>query len=250
MRATPGKSFLELAGTAAGALLAPAAGMASRLRGARVLHPEGLCHLAQVRALAHAGPLAETARRLEGPALVRLSTALWRGGREWPDALGCAVRFGGSEAAGARPGPGDQDLLFATIPRPWLTPFAPLWTRVHDFLDNTYHAVSPFETDGILVRWRLVPLESAPDGESRAQRLERAVAGGHALLRLEGRLEDESRWRSVAEIRLGRRAGVDQEALRFSPFRTGRGIVPRGFVHALRRAVYAASQAARPASER
>ncbi|MEO8183439.1 MAG: hypothetical protein ABI895_31785 [Deltaproteobacteria bacterium] len=40
---------------------------------------------------------------------------------------------------------------------------------------------------------------------------------------------------------------LDQEALRFDPFRAGRGVTPVGFVHALRRATYLASQRARPA---
>ena len=36
------------------------------------------------------------------------------------------------------------------------------------------------------------------------------------------------------------------DTMRFSPFRSGRGIFPRGLVQNLRRATYALSQAARP----
>jgi len=42
---------------------------------------------------------------------------------------------------------------------------------------------------------------------------------------------------------------IDQAALRFSPFRTGRGIVPRGLIHASRIVPYPASQLARPGKE-
>ena len=38
---------------------------------------------------------------------------------------------------------------------------------------------------------------------------------------------------------------TDPASLRFDPFRSGRGIQPQGFVHALRRGVYSASQRAR-----
>jgi hypothetical protein len=47
----------------------------------------------------------------------------------------------------------------------------------------------------------------------------------------------------VARIHLLEAVDVDQDLLRFSPFRAGRGIVPRGFVHALRRGAYTASRA-------
>ncbi len=50
-------------------------------------------------------------------------------------------------------------------------------------------------------------------------------------------------------ITLAHRARVDDEALRFRPFRTGRGLKPRGFVHALRRGVYKVSQWSRPSRE-
>jgi hypothetical protein len=49
----------------------------------------------------------------------------------------------------------------------------------------------------------------------------------------------------VAEIALRERVPVNQQALRFTPFRAGRGIVPSGFVQAARAAAYAASQAGR-----
>jgi hypothetical protein len=54
-----------------------------------------------------------------------------------------------------------------------------------------------------------------------------------------------STWQPVASIRLLEGAAIDPAALRFWPFQTDRGVTPRGFVHALRRGVYWASQRAR-----
>ncbi|WNG61139.1 hypothetical protein F0U59_45340 [Archangium gephyra] len=48
------------------------------------------------------------ASRLAGPAIVRLSTASWRGGREWPDILGASVRFRRDTRLTEEASPGDQ----------------------------------------------------------------------------------------------------------------------------------------------
>jgi hypothetical protein len=242
----------ELLGLVGGALLAPVFGVGSWLRRARFFHPEGVCHRAEVRPTAAVAGYESLAGRLAGPALVRFSAAWWRGGREWPDVLGCAIRFGVDQDSPLQPAADAQDLLFATIPRPWLTPLAPLWTQQHDFLGNTYWAVAPFEVQGVgLVRWRLLPRPAHPDGQDRGSRLASAVTRDEARLDLQARLDSgSSDYCSVAEVRLLERVELDQEALRFSPFRTGRGIEPRGFVHALRAASYRLSQAARPRSGR
>jgi hypothetical protein len=80
----------------------------------------------------------------------------------------------------------------------------------------------------------------------RAGRLDEALARGEASLRLELRLRGRKEWAQVAQVRLLERVRVDQQALRFSPFRNGKGLTPRGFVHGLRRATYLVSQLARP----
>lgn len=84
----------------------------------------------------------------------------------------------------------------------------------------------------------------------RGARLDEAVARCEAVLRLELQIAGSPLWAQVAEVRLLRRAEIDQAALRFSPFRDGKGLTPRGFVHGLRRATYLLSQLARPASAR
>lgn len=242
----------ELAGLVTGAAIAPLFGVGSLLRQARFFHPDGVCYGAVVSALAASPQWAPLQERLVGSALVRLSSAWWRGSKEWPDVLGCAIRFGIKEAAAERAAGALQDVLFATIPYPFLTPVAPLFTHAHDFLDNTYWGVAPFAVDGVgLARLELVPQPVAPRPElSRQQKLDVAVARGSAVLVLRGKtLCPEGEWTSLCEIRLQDKLTpdqVDQEALRFSPFRAGRGIHPRGFVQAMRRPVYALSQCARP----
>lgn len=243
-------------GLAAGALLAPLFGIGSALRGARVLHPSGRCYRAEVTPVATDPALGRVASRLAGPALVRLSSAWWRGDREWPDLLGCALRFGGAEPEGSA-----QDLLLATTPSAWLLPLGPLWTDVHDFLRNRYYGIAPFQLDegGRRARLRLVPMggalglgASGGDGvgvagrEGRDGRLRRAVAEGRAVLRLEARPRLHLAYQPLALVRLTEPVALDQAALRFSPFRSGRGLRPVGFLHALRRLPYLLSQLARP----
>lgn len=235
-------------GQAAGWLLAPLTGALSLVRRARMFHPEGAVYRGEVRALP--GPFSGLGRRLEGPALARLSTAWWRGGREWLDVLGVGLRLG--RDPGITPRQGDQDLLFATIQHPWTMPFAPLTTEQHDFLANDYFAVSPFEIAGV-GRARLRIVAARPrrlKARHRGARLDEAVERGEAALRLELRLEGSRLWAQVAEVKLVERIELDQEALRLSPFRDGKGLTPRGFVHGLRRATYLLSQLARPAHAR
>ena len=261
----------ELLGRALGWLIAPAAAAGSLARRARVLHPDGLVYEAEVIPLAHEPALEGVAQRLAGPALVRLSSALWRGGKERMDVLGLAVRFltrvKGDDAARALDDDrgraaaegGDQDVLFATIRSPWTTPLAPLTTNIKSFLANDYYGVSPFEVVGLgRVKLRLAGPRGRElaalrgDDDDRARELLRAAERGSARFRLEAlRPGFGARYEPIAEIQLIRSVGdaIDQDALRFSPFRTGRGLVPVGFVHALRRGVYTMSQLARPSRD-
>lgn len=116
---------------------------------------------------------------------------------------------------------------------------------------------SPFLVGARRIEWRLAPEREAPPGPSRDERLERAVREGPASLRLE--LADYSgplfppvgeSFQSVVRLHLRERVELDQEALRFDPFRDGRGITPVGFVHFMRKATYLTSQRARPPHQR
>lgn len=239
----------EIAGLALGWMWAPPIAAIAAARRSRMFHPDGIVVSAHVEPAADPRDtdLVRVAERLTGPAIARFSSALWKGDAEWPDALGCAIRFGSSDARTVEAG--DQDLLFATILSPLTMPFSPFTTAVHDYLANTFFAVAPFDVPGMgRAKWRLCPEVAAPPERApttRAEKLRAAVAS-HATLRLELRRTWTRGWRPVARVVLDAELPVDDALLRFSPFRTGRGIQPRGFVHALRRGAYAASQAARP----
>ncbi|MEJ7732161.1 MAG: hypothetical protein WKG00_23500 [Polyangiaceae bacterium] len=257
-------TFADELGRATGALLAPLTGGVAALRRARMFHPEGVTWLARTTAAATSPDLEELADRLAGPVLTRFSSAWWRGGKEWPDVLGTALRFldedvvepsGRAVRVPHEPRGADQDVLFATIRSPWTTPLAPLATRTRSFLWNHYHAVSPFSVVGMRdigrIKLRLrSPRLMPPRQVSRVDHLAAVTARGDARFTLEVRRLSRSllarRWEPLLELRLERPALVDQEALRFWPFRFGRGIEPVGFVQHLRLGAYAASQAARP----
>ncbi len=245
----------DLAGLAVGALSSPAIATVSRARRARMFHPEGETFLADVTpARSVNADLRDLADRLHGFALARFSGALWRGGFEHLDVLGIALRFRATEVASTDPSAGDQDLLFATIRSPLTLGIAPFTTRAADYLANTYWAVSPFAIgSGSHVKFRLRPPAEHARGRSdleretsRNVRLEEAVADGGVAWQLEARRTFTRAWSPLATILLTAPAHLDEEALRFSAYRCGRGIVPRGFVHAMRRPAYAASQWARP----
>ncbi len=241
---------VEAAGALTGAAVAPLFGAMSWLRGGRAFHPEGTCFWASVTPIAHALDVRRAAERLGRRALVRLSPGLWRGVHERVEALGCAVRFTEGRDEEARPG--DQDLLTATIWRPATLLLSPFFTNAHDYLANVYHAALPFEVEDVGFAFlRLVPARGAsPEGGDRELRLEHAFAAGRAALGLELRRADETTWDHVCLIDLREHALVDQERLRFLPQNAGRGLVPRGFVNAMRAPSYRLSQWLRPARGR
>jgi hypothetical protein len=157
--------------------------------------------------------------------------------------LGVAVRFRGDRAPSVELDARDQDLLFATVSRPWLVGIAPFLTDASDFLDERYFAVSPFDTSELgRVSLRLDTLARSYASGSRREKLAEAVRGRRARFLLLARVAGERTWHEVATIELDAPASVDGEALRFSAFHDGLGVVPRGLVHALRPGAYAGSQ--------
>ena len=229
----------EALGRAVGGLLAPLAAEASLTRGVAVLHADGVVLQGKVEALGADAPLGALGEALQGPALVRFSSALrrYREGRDPPDVFGAAIRFG----AGT---PKAQDLVLATFRHLWEIPLAPLRTDPHDFLANDFYSVLPSHVPGTetLFTFRLVPEAAAPEGRDHRDRLERAVAEGRAAVRLEARLDAGGRYVPVASIKLTGSASLAPEELHFNPFRAGAGVVPAGFFQAVRAAVYPASQ--------
>jgi hypothetical protein len=243
----------EQLGRLAGIGLAPLTATVSSLRGARMFHPRGVVLRAAVVPVARTARWEALAGRLEGHALVRLSAALFERAESIPDVLGCAIRFTEARPTDARALPADQDLLLATIRRPWTMALSPFTTDVRDYMNNHYFGVCPFRSAEGVIEWRLSPEQPCPAGLDRASRLAEAIARGRATFTLEARawpgshvIGDTPAWASIARVELLERIDVDEDALRFDPFRSGRGIAPTGFVHGLRAAAYAASQRARP----
>ncbi|MEW5848191.1 MAG: hypothetical protein AB2A00_05225 [Myxococcota bacterium] len=246
-RPTPGLS--EQLGRLAGTLVGPLFALGSRVRGARLFHPEGILFEAAVRPATARGPLAPLAQRLQGRALVRVSGGWWKGAREWPDLLGVAIRFGGDHLPAAAAKPTDQDLLFVTARNLKRIPFAFLTTNQHDFLSNHYYATSPFQVEGVgLVEFRVVPDPVRFSG-SRRYRLERATSEHLAVFRLECRLMGHIAWLPLVDLHLQNRADISDQDVTFYPFNAGRGVIPRGFAHELRRATYPMSHRLRGSSE-
>lgn len=258
----------ERSGEVLGALVAPVFALTSALRRARTFHPEGDCADAEVTVSNDVPPpFIQLATRLCGMAFVRFSDALTKKRARWPDVLGCAIRFG--DYVDDPASHGDQDLLFATIKRPWTMPFSPLTTHVRDYFDNDYFAVSPFALSGHEGRFyfRLRPAKregafesaggptstlrtsmhrsSRTPAEQRTRRLERTIATGSSRLVLGVGRSPWGPFAPLVDIELVSVRLDDPAGLRFDPFHAGRGIEPHGFVHGLRRGVYSASQFAR-----
>ena len=242
----------EHAGERIGRFLAPLVASVSHARRARMFHPDGRTFVARVEPIESESSLARVGVTLTGSAIARFSGALWRRGFEHLDVLGVALRLRNGRITDAVALPGDQDLLFATIRSPFTMPFSPFTTDAQNFMANRYWAVSPFDApEAGRVKFRLSPLSRPASSRlPREERLESVVASAVSSWTIEARHTFTVSWTAIARMTLEDVATIDQAALRFSPFHCGRGIVPRGLVHAMRRATYAASQAARPSAER
>jgi hypothetical protein len=237
----------EWAGRLVGVSWALPVALISHARRARMFHPRGSLFHARVRPDPDT-PWVGAARRLSGDALLRLSGALFKPEVRRFEVLGAALRISSAPIGDAEPRAGDQDLLFATIRSPLTMPFSPLSTRSDDYLANHYYGVAPFFVAGVgRLKLRLRPLHVRRERRAgRAEAIAEDVRTGEATFALEGRPTLRRGWEPLACIDVDAPAAIDQEALRFDPFRDGRGVTPVGFVHAIRKAVYAASQAARP----
>lgn len=246
-------SLAEHAGVAAGAAFAVPFAALSALRRARGFHPRGVLLTAEVVPAPDAP--AHVADRLAGPAIVRLSASLHASPDGRVDLLGCAIRLLPRDGTD-----GPQDLLLVTSRTLAQMPLNLLTTRTADYLANDYYGITPFEIDGtgdLYVRargslsWRKRLRTWRGDTSTRTERLLRALARRTTVLRLQMRARGPGRrYRPLADIHLHSTLELDQEALSFSPFHTGRGIQPRGFINHLRRLAYPASARARRATQR
>ena len=169
-----------------------------------------------------------------------VSNALWKSQR-WPDALGAALAFVDDQG---RPG---QHLLLATIRRPWTMPFAPFGTNVSDYLANDYFGVSPFSAPGLPWIWLgLRPDERLPAPPHLGRReLLKAAVDQQRTLALQASASPWGPWVPFLRLTLRELLADDPPGFEFDPFLDDRGLVPRGFVHALRRGAYQGSRAGR-----
>ncbi|MCY0986558.1 hypothetical protein OV203_05475 [Nannocystis sp. ILAH1] len=247
-------SIQNYIGRVLGVAMAPLAFVASAVRRDRIFHPDGVLYRAEVKPDAQHGALKPLAKRLGGAALVRLSGALWRWpqGRRRPDLLGVALRVRGNDETTVRLLPGDQDLSFVTATTVLRRPISTFATDAGDFLDNSYHSIFPYLLDDLgRVYLRLVPLQPAPAGADRNQRLALAVTKEKATLRLElqaAALGDD--WHSLATIDLREHLEVDEDAFELHPGTSAMGLVPDGLMQSARPEIYAASEAGRRLTER
>jgi hypothetical protein len=243
----PPPTFTERAGLALGYLLGLGTGAVSFLRRSRTFHPRGIALRADLRASGSEALSALVGGKLPRGALVRFSSALWKG-VEWPDVLGMAIRLTDADPISEKAQFRDQDLLFATVPAPIFTLVSPLWTRFWDFLGNLYYGVSPFELpDGRRVYLRARFEIALRNVDRQSTRTGRLLASLGTRIRIEmNPRRFGSTWTPFFELVLREPIALDQEALRFSAFRNGLGVRPRGFIHFLRVGAYALSQSTRP----
>ncbi len=240
----------ESIGTVIGKALAPVVGAVSHFRRARTFHPRGVVFEGRSQPII-GGAFANLGAELDGVILARCSQALSKSPSERFDVLGIALRFRRvAWPFDHRAMHGDRDLLFATVSSPLLLLASPFLTNAHDYLANKFFATAPFEIDGHdRVELRLVPLQRMEVDGPRDEKLRAAVEEGACSWHLEARKTLTREWHAIARISFDREVELDQEALHFDPFRTGEGLEPVGMIHAIRKAVYAASQHARPAHD-
>lgn len=243
----------QILGKGLGAVAAVFSYAGSAARRARIFHPKGDLYQADVSpALRPVDRLSDLGRSLAGPALIRLSAAIWNGQRERPDILGVAIRFGWNPAMPLRT-EGVQDLLLLSTQRLWTLPVSLLTTEAGDYLANVYYSIVSFKTIAGELQFRLTPQrDGCTRGPSRGDRLADAVSGDRAMFTLEAiassrlPLPFRSRqWQPVAHIRLVQRAYINDQHLLFSPFHAARGLEPVGLTNHVRRLAYPSSKAGR-----
>lgn len=229
----------NMLGTLLGYPLGTITGTISFLRDARMFHPSGRL----VKCKVH--PLKQD---LYPFALLRLSSALWKRGQS-PDVLGLAMRLSSQQTFTEFPQPNDQDLLFASFPHPWQTPYGPLLTKHWDFFSNTFFTVCPFMKDRRKVTFRLVPMDNFHHQHLNRDEILTEWIAKNGSLSLEMK-DERDRWERIATIELVEEVQLNQDILKFNPFLNGLGITPTGFIQHLRIGAYSLSQFGRSVRNR
>jgi hypothetical protein len=234
------------AAAAAAPAVAAAFSLLAGLRRRRPLHPTGAGYRGWL-ALDDDGPAVPVLGSGQAqPALVRFSRAAGLP-EPLPDALGVAVKLPDAHGPGS-----DQDLLLtSSIDRPLLRR---LLFPATSFLRGAFSSALPYELGGQRVVLLLVPV--LPDGGrtphgvggrsggALAELDAAVVAGLRFQLRTAGSLGPSL---PLATLTIAGPLPAEQtRQLRFSPWTTGPGIRPHGWLNLLRDTAYRASQRGRP----
>jgi hypothetical protein len=231
----PVGSATPLVEATGGALSAVVFGLASAVRRAKILHPDGIAFEAtlEVTGAATGAPLLD--QPATHHAIVRLSRSL--GVHEpRPDFLGIAVRVLDAHGPGA-----SQDLLLITSgTAPVLRhTFAP----ARSFDHPRFSSVLPYRVGGRSVLFSARPLRTAGGPTTLLEELPEEVASGRLRYALDV-ADVTGPWRQVGVLTLGEPlAPVGDERLRFNTANSGGGIEPVGVLQGLRRLAYRGSQA-------
>ena len=236
VRATGYRPRMDVIGT----VTAAGFGVASRLRGTKAFHPEGVVHEAVVELTGSSDVppgvdlLAKPARH---DALIRFSRGVGLPS-PLPDVMGMAIRLPDVHGPGRH-----QDLLMVTSGDGVLLHH--LLLPAPGFMSLPYSSLLPYrDAEGglFLVGAALRQRHRPAPGADEYDVLARAAASGRpafdlAVATLAGRL------RPIGTVTLGRRREPEANAMRFNPFNTGGGLQPTGFLQRLRDAAYPGSQA-------
>ncbi|MFO7564975.1 MAG: hypothetical protein R6X02_20185 [Enhygromyxa sp.] len=194
--------------------------------------------------------LAEVGNNLsQGESLIRFSLGMrGRDRKVIPNVHSVSIRFGAERGEQFEPRGDAQDLMLMTAQRVVTMPIAALATKQENFAGDIYHGGAPFEIDerpNMLLR--LVPLGHVDTtGKDPFQNLRQAVEDGEVSFRLEtSMMSQPNKWFPLVDIQLADEVVIDDTRIEFQPFRTGRGIVPQGFVHYTRQVPYLMSEYAR-----
>ena len=217
----------------------------SRARGARIFHPRGIAHAAVLHVgAAHRNytgvPLLEHPG--EHPAVVRFSRGVGLP-EPLPDVLGVALRLLDAHGSSRH-----QDFLLATSGHPPL--LRHLLLPGVGWFGQDFSSLLLYRVGG---RIRVVGARAASPvpAEGRGMPgLEAAAAGGSLRFRLT-LASPGGRWEVIGELVVGARLPDEEtEALAFTPWHSGGGILPVGPLMGVRRAAYRGSQRGRGLGDR
>ena len=213
----------------------------SRLRGKRVVHPQGpgfeaiLTISEEGASIVRAGIFSEAGKR---DAVVRLSRGAGLPG-SLPDVLGLAFRVPDAYGPDAH-----QDFLLVSSAAPPVFRHAIL-PGPRGFFAHTYSSVAPYEAQGTLLVFgaRCVDGGESPAGLAQVT----AAAQGREFEILAAR--PRGAWHRIASLAIGERLPASTtEALRLNPWNTSDDLRPRGPFMRLRDPAYRGSQAGRGAA--